>query len=998
MARLGTSGAESRLITATVARSGEPPFAATGTVGINTGGNARTGEACFSMATGGANFITTAVAPASTARNYYGRAAVKFSDATPAAAIRILAFYTSTTAICYVQLNTDGTLSLYDKAGVIGTTAATLVDDTYAVVELAVNLPASGGTNNGYVEARLNGSSFAASSAANTGITVTTPSFRVGQIVSVASSSTMYVDDVAINDDQGAQAQQKSWPGNGYVDVLWPTADSSVGGSWQAPQTTGADTTNIYDAVDNRPPGGVAHSDVDANNLKYIFDAASETAAYDATCENYTTAGVGGTGVIQIAQAVFRLAGDSATGTNNGSGRIVSNPADGADTTFTAGFDIVADTDGTSTAAWGSWRTTINYAPSVTLGTQPVIRINKITAATRAHMVDQAYLLFEYVSPVDVSITAVMAATTAAAPSGITDIAVDGGSYSMVAVAAAVATAPTVAVSGGVTNVSVDATIAAASAIGVAPAFKLDASITAAQAAATAASIAPAFTLDASIAATQAAATAAGTAPAIQLDAAVTATQAAATADAIPPAVSATGNVSVTAPAAAAAAAAIASTVEATRNAAITAVATIATAAGVAPSVSATGEVTIQPPPAVADASSATGSASIATYPIVGEATAAAVAPTITATGGVAITAVPAAATASAPELAVDLEIGAAQAAATAAGIPPTVTGTGAVSITAVPATATAAGIAPTLTLSSTITAVPATAIAAGIAPSVAMGATIQAPIAAATAAGIAPTLTLSPALTAPAAQATAQGVPPAVTATTSITVAAAVAAATATGIPPTIQIVGAGPAVETHPPLDGTYSETIRDGVPTVYARGGNSDATITGGVVDSAVRGGVYDQTRTNGNPVDSLLGGVYDQTTTSGGVYYATRTGLTLGPDLELGPDAELGGAGQGINRRGGTVATAITGGIVDDTTRDGVSAVLIRGGTLNETVRGGVHDESDTGGVPDDGIDSGDIAYGIPDYLRLGPDLELGPDVELGVTSITREVGERDGVVL
>jgi Concanavalin A-like lectin/glucanases superfamily len=386
VARLATTGAEIQRLSTTLALSGETPFVPAGTVGIDAV-NQRTGVACYSFATGGANYLTTAVAPAATARNYYGRAYIRIT-ANPAVAIRLMAYYTSTTVIGYVQLETNGTLTLRNAAGTqVGSATGALTAGIYYRVELRCNVPASGGVNNGTLELALDGViGDRTSTTTQTGTAVATPSFRVGQIISVASTVTVYADDIAVNDDQGAG--ETGYPGGGRVVILKPTGDAAVGTGWLNAAGTG---TALYDCVDNVPPTGVATP----SGTSQIQNATSTAgSSYDATLQTYTAGGVKATQPVKLTRGVARLSGSSTTGTNDASGRVVSNPADSGDTTWTAAFDIVAGTD--PTAGWQTWYTAVVYLPSVTLGTGPVMRVNKITAATRIHQADFMGLIVEY--------------------------------------------------------------------------------------------------------------------------------------------------------------------------------------------------------------------------------------------------------------------------------------------------------------------------------------------------------------------------------------------------------------------------------------------------------------------------------------------------------------------------------------------------------------------------------------------------------------------------
>ncbi len=425
MARLLTSGFESQIASTVQAEHGDGHAGSVtmdiiGTAAYDTT-NQRSGAACRSYAQGTNNFeqIDSTSALNVLDRAFFIRAYYRFSDATPSTAARILEVRDSTVLAGFVRLQTSGKLALFDANATQVGSDDTLVlsDNTWYRVELKVIIPAAG---NGTLELRREGVQVAASSAVDVNNSATTFNFRIGNPNGNGQAGvTTYVDDVAVNDDQGAN--QNSWPGPGKIVTLWPASHNNIG-TWVGPQTTGDDTSNLQTNVDNRPPQGVAHSDADANADKYVFNitnAANQN--FDLNTDTYSAAGITANDTIKIVQGFVRASVDSTTGTNTLGVEVVSNPAIAASTGNNLETSAIA---GTEPTGWKTYRTGPSYSPSVTLGSAAVIRGTKTDASTRANMIDQMGVIVEYLPGVERS--AAVGATGAIATT-IGGIFQDGG-------------------------------------------------------------------------------------------------------------------------------------------------------------------------------------------------------------------------------------------------------------------------------------------------------------------------------------------------------------------------------------------------------------------------------------------------------------------------------------------------------------------------------------------------------------------------------------------
>lgn len=203
---------------------------------------------------------------------------------------------------------------------------------------------------------------FSSATAVN-GFSVGPSTFNTG-----ADTGNYYVDDAAFNDDQGAN--QNSWPGPGHVALLKPISDNARGANW----TAGAGgTTNLWDAVNNTPPVGVALAS--ATNTSQVKNAAKDSAGtYDANVQSYTTGGLGAADTVTLTQPIAVIGNGAATARSMAVTG-VSNPASAE-----VLGNTLATAAGTFPTGWTTLFGTVSYAPAVTLGTSPVVRVRRNTS------------------------------------------------------------------------------------------------------------------------------------------------------------------------------------------------------------------------------------------------------------------------------------------------------------------------------------------------------------------------------------------------------------------------------------------------------------------------------------------------------------------------------------------------------------------------------------------------------------------------------------------
>jgi len=203
-------------------------------------------------------------------------------------------------------------------------------------------------------------------SVTGTGTVSGTP-VSLGFIGTEASAADIFFDDVIVDN--------AAFLSNGKADIALPISDNTVTGVTDA---NGA-TTNLWQAVDNTPPAGVASANEAANPKASIKYPASVTEDYLANLETYTTLGIASGDTVLAVQSIVRHGEDITTGTKNLQNvGALTNPT-------VAGASVTAGSDGGAHAAesganfWVTTFGTVTTSPSVTLGTSPTIRTSRVS-------------------------------------------------------------------------------------------------------------------------------------------------------------------------------------------------------------------------------------------------------------------------------------------------------------------------------------------------------------------------------------------------------------------------------------------------------------------------------------------------------------------------------------------------------------------------------------------------------------------------------------------
>lgn len=132
-------------------------------------------------------------------------------------------FFTNDAAIAYIRLNTDNTLSLHPNSGTqIGSSSSALNTGQWYQIELYYKNGA--GTDDGEFEGKIDGVSFASTTGHPDDFGVA--KLKIGNLFG-GSGGTIYIDDIALNDDTGSF--QNSYPGEGSIIHLKPNATGDNG-------------------------------------------------------------------------------------------------------------------------------------------------------------------------------------------------------------------------------------------------------------------------------------------------------------------------------------------------------------------------------------------------------------------------------------------------------------------------------------------------------------------------------------------------------------------------------------------------------------------------------------------------------------------------------------------------------------------------------------------------------------------------------------------------
>lgn len=293
-----------------------------------------------------------------------------------------------------LALETDGTLTLWTNLTTQqGSASPVIAFDTWQMVDLRVRT-ATGALDQ--IEGRLGGDSFASASGLNISDNTLT-SCAVGIACGFSpGDGTIYHDDVAANDSSGSA--QTSWPGNEKIVLLRPAADSAVGTGWTLGNTT-ATGGNAWQRLDDAPPNSATDLTAGADTNQIRNATSNANVNYDGTMTTYSAAGIAAVDTVNVIVPIIATGAPVTTNAKAGTVGVASNPAIA---------NISLGPGGTSGAFWsgatmGAYPTgnkwsygTTTYAPSVTVGTAPVMRVTQVTSSTRIAIVTEMGMYVSY--------------------------------------------------------------------------------------------------------------------------------------------------------------------------------------------------------------------------------------------------------------------------------------------------------------------------------------------------------------------------------------------------------------------------------------------------------------------------------------------------------------------------------------------------------------------------------------------------------------------------
>lgn len=263
-------------------------------------------------------------------------------------------------------LNTDGTLAVRNNVTTVGTSTTALATGAWYWIALELNNGVTG------VLLRINDTDQIS------GTNGTTFGATLGCTGTEASAIDIYFDDLIVD--------SANYLNSSKVYLLTPISDNAVGTGWT---NDAAGTTNLWDAVNNTPPVGIADT-TGSTGLHQIRNATNNASVnYDANLTTYTTAGVNPGDTILAVDPRCSTGAPVSTGAKQGTFGVVSNPTI-ANVALAAGGTSGAFWSGTAAGTFATgWKLssgTFTTSPSVTLGTSPVLRITQVTGSTRIAM------------------------------------------------------------------------------------------------------------------------------------------------------------------------------------------------------------------------------------------------------------------------------------------------------------------------------------------------------------------------------------------------------------------------------------------------------------------------------------------------------------------------------------------------------------------------------------------------------------------------------------
>lgn len=392
MARLALSGGETRLYGAVAANAEGQGVFSSGAVTADIA-NQFDGSVCQKCGPSAANLVGINLSTTATGTTYYYRVAMKFSSVAPSSNLNILKLFAANST--EVILTTGGVVNVWSNQTLTNFIESGFKPEAnkHYLFEVKCLIPAAGNATFAlriYDETgkTVYESGDKSQNLGNTKITF----WEAGHISAGDTAVTVYVSHQALNDSTGEN--QNSWMGWAKIVLLKARFDSARVGF-----TTGAGgTTELFKALDNFPPVGVANGSKTAESQIYSANN-NATDKYEAGVGPYSAPvaeGGGGIKEVDTIKCVMGIArgSNSATTSRNLKLWVGFNPF------------IAAVTKGTGTTAgateptgWVTITTGVVYptAGSITLSEHAWPLVEKGTASTNAMAYDMVGVYVEFV-------------------------------------------------------------------------------------------------------------------------------------------------------------------------------------------------------------------------------------------------------------------------------------------------------------------------------------------------------------------------------------------------------------------------------------------------------------------------------------------------------------------------------------------------------------------------------------------------------------------------
>lgn len=393
MVRLLTSGAELNDAVDGAAPGMDGGFSALTAVSVSTA-IVRSGANSWKHDSGAGNtsaIVTTPLTTLTSGTSYFFRMYMYFVQL-PTSTVSIVQFTASGIEGVSAKLTSEGKLQLFNITSGLqlgSDSVATLTTGAWYRIELLFTPRSAADDGCGL---RLGGVNVAIDSAEAITSTMTGWTIEIGWLQAPGANCVCYSDDYALNDNSGATTQE-SYPAEGKVVLLVPASDSVRDALW----TGGSGgTSNLFEAVNNRPPVGTA-TESDTTQIEHAGGAAGTTDDYEANMTTYTAAGVPSGSSVSVVDCFMIDGEDVSTGAKLLAIEVLSNPAIAISANFTVG-DVSPVLLGTYPSEWGRHRNAnVSYAPSVALAVAPVMRVRRPETASRVASVCFMGMYVDYI-------------------------------------------------------------------------------------------------------------------------------------------------------------------------------------------------------------------------------------------------------------------------------------------------------------------------------------------------------------------------------------------------------------------------------------------------------------------------------------------------------------------------------------------------------------------------------------------------------------------------